>query len=232
MPNKAFNTDAEYVARQFFREVTNFRIPYTIGRNTITTSSKSLVGPGRFQWNAGGWFGSSLGGSAWMIVTSCFLVFHNQPTLALVPAGGFAIVLFASLLLWTRRCRIYPFPALMALLGLLAIAIACVSIVVASYGSPAALVAMNWPVSIWPTVLVCAIAPGLMIWFLFLERSVTASQQIRWDYKVIYINKLVGEAEDHDGIVSGFENGLKKLGDDGWELCLEVNGGVVLKRPR
>ena len=140
----------------------------------MTTSSKSLVGPGRFQWNAGGWFGSSLGGSAWMIVTSCFLVFHNQPTLALVPAGGFAIVLFASLLLWTRRDRFYPFPALMALLGLLAIAIPFVSIVVASYGSPAALVAMNWPVSTWPTVLVCAIAPGLMIWFLFLERSVTA----------------------------------------------------------
>ena len=91
---------------------------------------------------------------------------------------------------------------------------------------------MNWPASTWPTVLVCAIAPGLMIWFLFLERSVTASQQIRWDYKVIYINKLVGEAEDHDGSVSGFENGLKNLGDDGWELCLEVNGGVVLKRPR
>ena len=139
----------------------------------MTTSSRSLVGPGRFQWNAGGWFGSSLGGSAWMIVTSCFLVFHNQPTLALLPAIGFAIVLFASLLLWARRDRIYPFHGLMALLGLLAIAIPLVAIVVPSYGSPAALAAMNWPASTWQTVLVCAIAPALMIWFLFLERSVT-----------------------------------------------------------
>lgn len=138
----------------------------------MTTNSKSLVGPGRFQWNAGGWFGSSFGGSAWMIVTSCFLVFHNQPTLALVPAIGFAIILLASLLLWARRDRIYPFHALMALLGLLVIAIPSVLIVVPLYGSPAVLAAMNWPVSTWPTVLGCVIAPGLMIWFLFLERSV------------------------------------------------------------
>ena len=48
----------------------------------MTTSTKSLVGPGRFQWNVGGWFGASLGGSAWMIVTAGFLLFHDQPALA------------------------------------------------------------------------------------------------------------------------------------------------------
>ena len=151
----------------------------------MTTTSKSLVGPGRFQWNAGGWFGSSLGGSAWMIATACFLVFHDQPTLSLIPAVCFAIVLFVSLLLWAHRDRIYPFPALMALLGLLAIAVPLVSIVVPSYASPAALAAMNWPASTWPTILVCAIAPGLMIWFLFLERSVTTKP----DTKKLEIHK-------------------------------------------
>ena len=151
----------------------------------MTTSSKSLVGPGRFQWNAGGWFGSSLGGSAWMIVTACFLVPHDQPTLALIPAVCFAIVLFVSLLLWARRDCIYPFPALMALLGLLAIAVPLVSIVVSSYASSAALAAMNWPASTWPTILVCAIAPGLMIWFLFLERSVATKA----DTKKLEIHK-------------------------------------------
>ena len=139
----------------------------------MTMSSRPLVGPGHFQWNAGGWFGSSLGGSAWMIVTSCFLALHDQPTLAMVPAVGFAIVLFASLLLWARRNRIYPFPAIMGLLGLLVVAIPLVIVVVSSNGSPAALAAMNWPASTWPTVLVCAIAPASMIWFLVLERSAT-----------------------------------------------------------
>jgi hypothetical protein len=157
----------------FGRYPTNSSIQFTKGRDTMTMSSRPLVGPGRFQWNAGGWFGSSLGSSAWMIVTSYLLVFHNQPSLGLVPAVGFAIVLFASLLLWARRDRIYPFPAMMGLLGLLAVAIPLVWIVVSSNGSPAALAAMNWPASTWPTVLVCAIAPALMIWFLVLERSVT-----------------------------------------------------------
>ena len=138
----------------------------------MTTSSKSLVGPRRFQWNAGGWIGSSLGGSAWMIVTAGFLVFHNQQSLVLFPAVGFVIVLVASQLLWARRDRIYPFTAMMALLGLLAIATPVVWMVVSSYGSPASLAAMNWPVSIWATVLAFSIAPALMLWFLFLERSV------------------------------------------------------------
>lgn len=137
----------------------------------MTFSTRSLVGPGRFQWNAGGWFSSSIGGSAWMIVTAGFLVLHDQPALALVPAVGFAIILLISLLLWAFRDRICPFPALMALLGLVAISVPLVVIVIPAYASPEALAAMNWPASTLLTIPACAIAPGLMIWFLFLERS-------------------------------------------------------------
>jgi hypothetical protein len=136
----------------------------------MAASRIPLVDPGRFQWNAGGWFGSSLGSSAWMIVTSCLLLLNSQPMLATVPAIAFAIVATASLLLWSRRDRIYPFSAMMALLGLLAIALPLVWIVVQSYGSPSALAAMNWSESRWPTILVVAIVPALMIWFLLLER--------------------------------------------------------------
>ena len=57
-------------------------------------------------------------------------------------------------------------------------------------------------------------------------------QARKWEYKVVYINKLVGEAKDLDGIVAGLETSLNDLGDGGWELCLEVNGGIVLKRPQ
>lgn len=142
----------------------------------MTTSSKSLVGKGRIQWNASGWFGSSLGGSAWMIVAACFLVSHNQQTLALVPAAGFVIILFASLLLWVRRDRIRPFPALMMLLGLLAIVTPVVLISVPTYGSRDVLTAMNWPASKWPTVVGCVLSPGIMIWFFFLERSAATTE--------------------------------------------------------
>jgi hypothetical protein len=160
-------------------------------RNTITMTSKPLTskprtGKGRFQWNASGWFGASLGSSAWMIVTACFLVAHNQPTLAMVPTVAFIIVLFATFLLWARRDRIYPFSALMVLLGLLAIAIPIVVIVVRTYGSPDALTAMNWPAWPWLTLVVCAMAPGLMIWFVFLERTATtASDRNNRDPKTV-----------------------------------------------
>ena len=91
----------------------------------------------------------------------------------MVPAVGFAIVLLVSLVLWAWRARVYPFPALMALLGSLAILVPLVVIVVPAYAAPEALAAMNWPASTGLTILACAIAPGLMIWFLFLERCVT-----------------------------------------------------------
>jgi hypothetical protein len=142
----------------------------------MTNSRKSLVGKGRIQWNAGGWFGSSLGGSAWMIVAACFLVSHNQQMLALIPATAFLIIFFASFLLWVRRDRIRPFPALMMLLGLLAIVTPLVLIAVATYGSRDVLTAMNWPASKWQTVVGCVLSPGIMAWLFLLERSVATTE--------------------------------------------------------
>lgn len=52
----------------------------------------------------------------------------------------------------------------------------------------------------------------------------------KWEYKVVHIKKLAGEAKDLDGIVTGLESSLNELGASGWEVCLEINGGVVLKR--
>ena len=132
-----------------------------------------IVGPGRFQWNAGAWFGSSLGSSAWMLVTACFLLVNGQMSLALIPTAGFALVLIGSALLWSRRHSIYPFSAMMTLLGLLAIAFPLVWCVVQSFGSPSVLAAMNWPESHWITILVFAIVPAGMICFFVLERSRT-----------------------------------------------------------
>ncbi len=133
-------------------------------------SKKPLVGPGHFQWNAGGWFGSSLGSSSWMVITSCFLVLHKQPLIALVPAITFAMTLLVSIFLWTRRDRIYPFTSQLILLGFFAITIPVVWIFVQVNGSPEARAAMNWPVSTWTTFFVVSIVPIVMIWFFVLER--------------------------------------------------------------
>jgi hypothetical protein len=138
----------------------------------MKNNSNPLKGPGRFQWSAGGWFGSSLGSSAWTLVTSYFLVVHHQPFLAAIAASGFLAILIASLVLWTLREQVFPFTALMAILSLMAFTLPMVWLVVLSYGSAEAKNAMNWPISPWPTVFVFALIPSLMIWFAYLERLV------------------------------------------------------------
>ncbi len=127
------------------------------------------LGTGRFQWNSGGWFGTSVGSCAWMLVACGFLFIHNHALLALVPFVGFAVIQVVATVLWLRRDRIAPFPALMTLLAVFAILMPVVWLCIQSMASPAALAAMNWPVSIWPTVLVLTIVPIVMIKFVVME---------------------------------------------------------------
>jgi hypothetical protein len=143
----------------------------------MNSNQNSISGPGKFQWNAGGWFGSSLGGSAWMLVTSCFLFAHNQPLVAMIPIVGFIVILFASIVLWSRRDRVFPFSALMAILGLMAFTIPFVWIIIQKYGSFQSKNAMNWPDSTWSTVFVLTLVPAIMMWFVYLERSMAAQNR-------------------------------------------------------
>ena len=139
----------------------------------MNSQQTPVAGPGKFQWNTGGWFGSSLGSSAWMIVTSCFLFTNDQPLVATVPVGGFLLILIASLVLWNRRNRMLPFPALMVMLSLMAFVIPSVWMIVQVYGSSDSKSAMNWPATAWSTVFVVALVPVIMLWFAYLERSAT-----------------------------------------------------------
>ena len=137
----------------------------------MKSNSVSIIGPGKFQWNGGGWFGSTLGSSAWMLVTCCFLIAHNQPWVASIVAVGFLTNLIASIALWVYRDRIYPFSALMSILGLMAFTIPLMWTLVQHYASDEFKNAMNWPVSQWSTIFVSVLIPAIMIWFAYLERS-------------------------------------------------------------
>jgi hypothetical protein len=136
----------------------------------MKSNPNPVTGPGKFQWNAGGWFGSTLGSSAWMLVTSCFLIAHNQPWIATIAASGFLANLIASLVLWNHRDRVLPFSALMAILGFMAFTLPLVWLFVQTYASAESKNAMNWPVSQWSTVFVFILVPAIMIWFTYLER--------------------------------------------------------------
>ena len=70
--------------------------------------------PKGFQWNLGGWFGSTLGSSVWMLVTPFFL---NWPASGVV--AGVVATLFIwsySSLAWGFRARYSAFAGIIGLL--------------------------------------------------------------------------------------------------------------------
>ena len=145
----------------------------------MTFEKQPLRGPRRFQWNAGGWFGSSFGGSAWILVTAGFLVFHDELALAMVLACLFAMVTAASVFLWRRRDQVYPFGAYMVYLCLLALVIPSAWLVITFNASADALAAMDWPVSNGTLFFVVSLAPVLMIWFVILENSTPPGRPVQ-----------------------------------------------------
>ena len=53
-----------------------------------------------------------------------------------------------------------------------------------------------------------------------------------WEYKAVYVGKLIDGAGDVDEVTASLEKHLNSLGKDGWDFCQEVNRGWIFKRPR
>jgi hypothetical protein len=74
-----------------------------------------LPGPGRFQWNTGGWFGSQAGGTSWMLVGAAS-VFTQAPRIAAVFLACFLLANGIGTWMWCRRDCLRPYLALQLLL--------------------------------------------------------------------------------------------------------------------
>jgi hypothetical protein len=74
------------------------------------------TGPGAFQWNAGGWFGSQVGGTAWLL-SGVIQPPAPVPWLRGAWLAAFLLANAVGLALWWRRDRLAPFPATLALLA-------------------------------------------------------------------------------------------------------------------
>lgn len=51
-----------------------------------------------------------------------------------------------------------------------------------------------------------------------------------WEYKVVHLKDLVGESRAVDDLVQAMQKNLNDVGDEGWEMCQEINGAVIFKR--
>ncbi len=141
----------------------------------MSAAKQAIVGPGRFQWNPGGWWGASLGATAWMLVTAGFLVAHDQAGLSLVPIACFLLTNLVAGFLWVRRERLFPFQGLLILLSVLAVAVPVAWTAVGGWASREVLQNMNWPSSVFVSGQVFLLVPAIMIWFGRLEYLATRS---------------------------------------------------------
>jgi hypothetical protein len=83
-----------------------------------TNPSSDRVSP--FRWNAGGWFGSQLGGTLWLLVGGGLLA-ASDPAVALVWFGCFVAANALGFFLWRQRHRLAAHAALQLFLGTLAV---------------------------------------------------------------------------------------------------------------
>jgi len=72
-------------------------------------------GPGRFQWNQGGWFGGQIGCTAWLLPTGLILLFQ-KPFIGIIWLTLFAAINGFGCWMWSWRDRLLPFPAIQMLL--------------------------------------------------------------------------------------------------------------------
>lgn len=122
------------------------------------------VGAGRFQWNAGGWFGSLFGGTAFLVVGAVSFA-ESHPLLSAVWFCCFAIAISTGIYLWVRRTSLSPYPAIQFLLLVCGIT-GAVAIVAALYIAPNLLS----EVQLTPTKsVILLLFPAMMLFFHFLE---------------------------------------------------------------
>lgn len=91
-------------------------------------TKQSRVGPGRFQWNTGGWFGTQLGSTVWLLVTALSLLPKHFEA-GVVTLSCFLVTNIFGLILFLNRNRVAPYPAIQWLIGVIGI----VSVIVLVY---------------------------------------------------------------------------------------------------
>ena len=128
-----------------------------------------------FAWNAGGWFGTQLGCTLWLLILG-FVLFSKDALAAWVCLAGFLVLNAWALYLWRSRKQLSAYAGLQRFLLAASVIIALVIAVVNGRGlseppTPGALVSTYLPH--W----VIAVAPALMLLFFWRERKIKRGQR-------------------------------------------------------
>ncbi len=131
--------------------------------------------PHAFSWNAGGWFGSQLGCTLWLLILG-FVLLSRDALAASVCLAGFLALNAWGLYLWRGRQGLSPYSAIQRFLLAASVVIAVVVAVVNVRGvsePPAAGALVSTYLPYW----VIAVAPALMVLFFLRQRGLNRSQK-------------------------------------------------------
>ena len=132
-------------------------------------TKQSRVGPGRFQWNTGGWFGAQLGSTVWLL-GAALLLLPKQAGAGIVALFCFLIPNICGGILYLRRNRMAPYPAIQWLLLVTGV----VSFIFVIYLNHSGLVQKIDPrlsYEQWGFYLLPVLFGGLMVLFHVMERN-------------------------------------------------------------
>ena len=132
-----------------------------------TEREDGSVGYEAFHWNAGGWWGSALGGSVWMLPTAFILFSKGDVVAAGVVSACFTAAVICGVVIWSQRDRFRALFGLQLILGIIGV---LTTIVLASFqflASPESLASLQWTPWAW---LLLLMFPALIIHFYFIQR--------------------------------------------------------------
>ena len=141
--------------------------------NSDMSDKTARKGSGRFQWNAGGWFGSQVGSTFWLLLLAIVLV-PGFPGVAVIVFVCFVVPNIIGLVLWSRRNRIEPYAAIQYF-----IAAAGVSSLVAfiCWDRSGYFVEANRQIQGGVSYWILLIFPVVMLMFHFLNKGSTPNDQ-------------------------------------------------------
>jgi hypothetical protein len=147
-------------------------------RRNEMTPKEPMRGPGYFQWNTWGWFGSQLGSTCWMLVGGAPLAYH-APLIGVTFLVCFAVANAIGTSLWLRRERLRPYPAMQIMLLVIAISgiAALASFDVLRPADVRLDLTSENGGDLHEAYLIFLVGVPLgMVWFYLMERSVTAAR--------------------------------------------------------
>ena len=128
-----------------------------------------------FSWNGGGWFGSQLGCTLWLLILGLVLVPKDSLASGFC-VGAFLVLNAWGLYLWRRRDQVSAYGGLQRFLAAASLVIGLVVVVVNQRGV-SELPTQGALVSTYLPYWAIAVAPGLMLLFFWREREVKLSQK-------------------------------------------------------